>query len=722
MANLQFNIFVFTKSGCSPRGVRSRGILTEALLQGLQPEREPIGNWISSYSLIRFLDRQIDTNPLLRQQIPLHHHTGTEIKFWQGKAEGASLPTSTLGWWKSLCQQRLEKQHAISSKSIRRIAPKIEDVYVPLGLVERKEKSRQKEGEELDAARGSTLYAETGITRSFQHDEFLENVLRRGDSPKSKGTRLVILGEPGAGKTTLLQQASRWVAAEIEDAIVLWVSLADLPGGNLKDYLLEIWLQYPVEIAGKASVTETDKNDLIGQFHQGRVWLFLDGADEMATDISNPLSEIDKQISNSGFLNKARILLTCRLNLWDAGSNPLAEFDVYRTLDFDYPVQVEQFINSWFTALGETERTEIARGEQLCTALKESGKERIQDLVKNPLRLTLLCFTWKERDGKLPDTKAKLYKQFVEALYKWKQEEWKRNKFSVKFEDKKSLEQALSQLAREAIDKERTRFRLGYNFVCQFLGERDDENSLLRLAEKIGLLNQVGVDADNPDRPVYAFYHASFQEYFAALGVDDWGYFLHHVPDNPGLGTYRIFEKQWKEVILLWFGREDVEKEKKEEFIENLVNFDDGCGDWNYPKVDRGFYEYRAYFLAGAIVPEFKDSRLADEIVSQIFKSCVSYLYSIKTGANAVLVETDRSRAINHLIRLLDETSDESTRRSVADNLGKIAGENEGAINRLILLDETSDESTRRSGLFRHPVVKCIRYYILLGCDQWIFT
>ncbi|QIR36966.1 hypothetical protein HCG51_09600 [Tolypothrix sp. PCC 7910] len=30
-------------------------------------------------------------------------------------------------------------------------------------------------------------------------------------------------------------------------------------------------------------------------------------------------------------------------------------------------------------------------------------------IVKNPLRLTLLCLNWQSGDGKLPDTQAGLY-------------------------------------------------------------------------------------------------------------------------------------------------------------------------------------------------------------------------------------------------------------------------------------------------------------------------
>jgi predicted NACHT family NTPase len=48
------------------------------------------------------------------------------------------------------------------------------------------------------------------------------------------------------------------------------------------------------------------------------------------------------------------------------------------------------------------------------------------------------------------------------------------------------------------------------------------------------------------EEEVYAFFHPTFEEYFAALAVDDWHEFLNHVPDNPAEGVYRIFAPQWK--------------------------------------------------------------------------------------------------------------------------------------------------------------------------------
>jgi predicted NACHT family NTPase len=48
-------------------------------------------------------------------------------------------------------------------------------------------------------------------------------------------------------------------------------------------------------------------------------------------------------------------------------------------------------------------------------SLNEAGKERLKDMVKNPLRLALLCNTWNlwQEQGGLPDTKAKLTRDLL---------------------------------------------------------------------------------------------------------------------------------------------------------------------------------------------------------------------------------------------------------------------------------------------------------------------
>lgn len=519
---------------------------------------------------------------------------------------------------RSLLNEQIQRLTTNPLTHAEGIVYQTEQVYVPLGLVERKKVSRR--GEDVSPEQGSSLYEETEITRKFEHEDFLEQVLRRGQSPKSRGKRIAVIGEPGAGKTTLLQQMARWVAENIEGAIVIWVSLADLQRRSVGDYLLEQWLPAAVQQQGRAEASTKVKDTFVEQVNAGRVWLLLDGVDEMAVATGNPLNEMESQVRVGGLLAQSRIVLTCRLNLWDGDRHALDTFDVYRTLEFAYPGQVEQFVGQWFGALPPD--AQVGQADRLCEALRRSGQERLRDLVKNPLRLTLLCFNWYLGEGTLPETKAGLYEQFVADFYVWKRE-----RFPTTAAQRGQLNTALGELAREAIDKEEARFRLRHDFVCKYLGEPDEPNSLFEMALRLGWLNQIGVDAENRRTAVYAFFHPTFQEYFAALAIDDFQFFLNHIPENPSHidASYRIFESIWREPFLLWLGQENIDITKKQNFIFQLSNF-----DYNFLGGCYGFYGYQAYLLAAIGIGQFNDCRNAEEIIWQLTKWGFGYFHGLR--------------------------------------------------------------------------------------------
>lgn len=577
--------------------------------------------------------------------------------------------------WREVCQSMLATTKALTSNLFTtRVGTtfELDDIYVPLGLVEKQ--PLQKRHEDVYPELGSQLYRETQekIT-PIAHNQFFEQVLERGVSPKSRGRLIALTGEAGAGKTTLLQKIAHWVL-ENDLGLPIWVRLGQIRDSTLSEYLTGDWLS-----TAKANVTPEIKEDLEKQCRQGRVWLLLDGLDEM----TNPTAARFIASLQSGWVTGVRMVLSCRLNVWEIAQNSLSGFDVYRNLDFE-PEQVERFIRCWFVKTGEAQA-----GEQLLQALNNPGKERIKDLVKNPLRCSLLCRSWQLGEGELPDTKAELYAQFVDAIYdEWK--DWTPEPFPTRSAAKRELNKALGRLAIRAIDEEKSRFVLRHDLVSSELGEPDEP--LLKLALKLSWLNPVGVDPKKPLKNVYAFYHPTFEEYFAACAIDDWHFFFNHIPDNPSHpdARYRTFELQWKEVILLWLGREGIAKELKEDFIQALVEFDDGC---------EGFYWFQSYFLAAAGTAEFEDCIRAGEIVDQLFKWSLGdqvFFNPIARKAKVALQEANRTVVCKTLIKLLDPNQDTLVQHHAADYAGESGISNVALIKALThLMKNTSYKDTR---------------------------
>jgi NACHT domain len=208
--------------------------------------------------------------------------------------------------WHKICHDLLAEHKRQLSSNPLDVKQKNFSVYVPLGLVERKEKQRPQIDRSLDpsADHGSELYQEVKTT-PIEHDDFLQAV---GD--RKPGEHIVILGEPGAGKTTLLTRVwESLLAAHPESpSIVIWISLTTLKDLDLEGYLRDVWLK---------QIFKSTEIDIYWQSFQTlldeqRVWLLFDGADEMGGD---GLSKIQTILQPMWVKSKIRAVVTCRLNL-----------------------------------------------------------------------------------------------------------------------------------------------------------------------------------------------------------------------------------------------------------------------------------------------------------------------------------------------------------------------------------------------------------------------
>lgn len=593
-------------------------------------------------------------------------------------------PLSSEVDWQKVCLEMLQEQQ--EDQQIRRKATEMGfevKVYVPLGLVERKQQQRR--SGIINTEQIHQLDQEV-ITQIYKHQEFLDDII--GQQPTDQDQHIAIIGEPGAGKTTLLDRIATYIKDENQD-LFIYISLANLQGRSIKTYILNEWLPKAISLSYPELDPESLEKTFQHRLNQGGVWLLLDGADEGTLS----LAEIQTEISN---FVKIRVVLTCRTNVWDIYvNNPLTRFKTYKTQEFK-PEQIDQFIQGWF----EQAQDEI-RGKELQAKLKESQRDRIRQLVTNPLRLALLCqIFYKDKNAELPETKAGLYEQFVRYFYEWKPAitgiDW-----GTKPQLQDELHQGLGKLAIAGLDSN-YRYRLPLSLIKT---EIDDE--LFKLAWDLGWLTLVDREEDT-DEAVYAFYHSTFQEYFAALAVNNWDFFLNHNNENPNPFKkyknkdccYKIFEAHWKEVILLWFGSNHINRDMKELFINELINFTEGNDHVES-------YRFQSYLLAALGASEMINSRFLERFINTLLEVRLGNYYT-ELNKRVVMVpkfvfmtisETLKLINSNYLVPIieskLDLISDDFGQLLLAKLLIDINPNNATAINTLIDLTKKGNDEIK---------------------------
>ena len=550
--------------------------------------------------------------------------------------------------WGEICQSMLSSQRQLVSNLFMSglgMRLDLEPIHVPLRGVEYFEKSQGLD--ESSPESGSWGFSsDTPVT--IDYEGFLQKVLAQGDSRKSQGKRLSLVGEPGTGKTVQLLKIADWVLAN-NLGLPIWVSLAAVGRKPIQQYLVEDLLR---EAASRLDAAPPEwVRELNQLLPSGRVWLLLDGVDEMA--VTNPLATLARQLGAPLWKN-VPVVLTCRVNVWDELGNPLSEFDTYKLLDLgdgdsDEPPRQKLFIDKFFAP------SQSESSEWLWAVLNERGNKRIKDLVLNPLRLLLLCETWLSGSSQLPNTKVQLYDNFVDALYRLRQQE----EFYTKQDQRLNLKAALGHLALRALDLGEGSL-LPYHLVDLELLKPHPE--LFEKALQLGFLNQVSTGPSNRIQSTFAFWHPTLAEYFAACAIDDWHFFCESSPNSPDgkQPRWRVLEPQWREVFLLWLGREDV-SQFKEPLLQHLFSPESRVELNDNKKFDG----YRAIFLTVAGLAEFKGFSRAEEVLDLCLnlqhprfffdkqKEWIDGLNLARHLAREALLQTDRDLAIRRIFQKL---------------------------------------------------------------------
>ena len=386
------------------------------------------------------------------------------------KEKGKEIATPKSEYFKTYLERMYEKCNIVKTMAFSNSQLRLKDIYIPLTL------------------------------KNWFDSTVIDGV------PKKlikKYKKILITDTAGMGKSTVLKRIFIAMIDNVEEniGIPIYIELNRLHEGHLIADEIKKELK---------SLFETDDNELLQDLiRSGGFVFFLDGYDEIASDIALVTNDIQDFISKSG--GKNYFFLTSRP---DARLNSFGDFQSFSIEPLERKEAFELL-----TKYDLSDNKERSKG--LIVELNSGKYSAIEEYLGNPLLVSLL-FTAYYYGKKVPLKKSQFYRQVYNALF----EDHKLAQ-GVKPHNKKSLSD---------IDDFNSVLRyIGYECLISF-GVRFDEDTILRsiarardyygnlkfgpsaflkdLYTTVPLLIKEGAE--------YSWAHKSLMEYFAAqfIAVD----------------------------------------------------------------------------------------------------------------------------------------------------------------------------------------------------------
>lgn len=341
--------------------------------------------------------------------------------------------------------------------------------------------------------------------------------------------RFWLIGEPGAGKTTTIQRIAWLRAKDLLDSCYLLKPCPIIIKANQYDK------SYPFRkiISDQVKISQTKIDELL---HKGKLWLLIDGWNEIATseqeyafrDLQHILNEFD-----------VPVLLSSR----KYGFKHHFDIPIFEILPLN-----EQLIQEYLERNMPTPEQGKRMFEQLISA-----KSLLLDFATNPLMLRMLIRV--SKDGTLPANRGQLFKLFIKWFFNREEKVIRQTETYLK-------EDILTTIAFEMRKSGKTYLPQAIIFtnIKKALARWHATTNISDLFHE--LLNNGLLEVDANEK--VTFFHELILEYFASLEL------LHIYLSDKNLIQRYCNQVTWFEPIIMLAGLLD----QADEFVSIVLQKD----------------------------------------------------------------------------------------------------------------------------------------------------